>query len=240
MKVLTFDLYGDFAHFRKYFTTTSPLTFSFPPPPTISGILGAIYGISKNENQEVFGYENCKIALQIRKPVKKIRMGLNFIYTKNDKKYFRLIKDESHQPRTQIRAEFVKSPIYRIFVAHEDSNIFQIITEYIQSHRSFYTVSLGLSELLADFRFVGVFEAEEIKNYEGEICTVVPKKSLGQSGIELEANKKYFKDKMPIKMNKERVVEIYDDIIYEPDAKCISGQIKTAYKLENGGTIVFF
>jgi len=41
-------------------------------------------------------------------------------------------------------------------------------------------------------------------------------------------------------MNKERVVEIYDDIIYEPDAKCISGQIKTAYKLENGGTIVFF
>jgi len=86
MKVLTFDLYGDFAHFRKYFTTTSPLTFSFPPPPTISGILGTIYGTPKNENQEVFGYENCKIALQIQKPVKKIRMGLNFIYTKKRQK----------------------------------------------------------------------------------------------------------------------------------------------------------
>jgi CRISPR-associated protein Cas5h len=86
MKVLTFDLYGDFAHFRKYFTTTSPLTFSFPPPPTISGILGAIYGTPKNENQEVFGYENCKIALQIQKPVKKNPYGVKFYLHKKRQK----------------------------------------------------------------------------------------------------------------------------------------------------------
>jgi len=54
MKVLVFDLFGDFAHFRKYYTTTSPLTFSFPPPPTIAGILGAIYGASKEEYLDIF------------------------------------------------------------------------------------------------------------------------------------------------------------------------------------------
>jgi len=239
MKVLAFDLFGDFAHFRKYYTTTSPLTFSFPPPPTISGILGAIYGTPKNENQIIFGYDNCKIALQIRKPIKKIRMGLNLINTKNDKS-FRPIKDEHYQPRTQIRTEFVKSPIYRIFISHEDEKIFNSITNHIRSHTCIFTVSLGLSELLADFQFVGIYEAQEIKNYEGEVCTVIPKKLLGQKGINLEENKKYFKEKIPIKMTTDRVVEIYDDIIYEPDAKCISGQVSKAYQLENGSTITFF
>ncbi|MDI3478645.1 MAG: CRISPR-associated protein Cas5h, partial [Thermoanaerobacterium sp.] len=33
MKSLIFDIYGDFGHFKKYYTTSSPLTFSFPPPP---------------------------------------------------------------------------------------------------------------------------------------------------------------------------------------------------------------
>lgn len=47
MKVLAFDIWADYAHFRKFYTTTSPLTFSFPPPPTIAGILGAIYGTEK-------------------------------------------------------------------------------------------------------------------------------------------------------------------------------------------------
>ena len=47
MKVLVFDIYGDLAHFRKFYTTSSPLTFPFPPPSTIKGMLGAIIGVDK-------------------------------------------------------------------------------------------------------------------------------------------------------------------------------------------------
>ncbi|MFB3896899.1 MAG: CRISPR-associated protein Cas5, partial [bacterium] len=32
MKILVFDIWGDLGHFRKFYTTTSPLSFSFPPP----------------------------------------------------------------------------------------------------------------------------------------------------------------------------------------------------------------
>ena len=76
MKVLIFDIWGDFGHFRKFYTTSSPLSFSFPPPPTIAGILGAIYGTDKfkNEYLRVFNYKNCRIALKILNPIKKIRM----------------------------------------------------------------------------------------------------------------------------------------------------------------------
>jgi len=38
METLVFDVKGDLGHFRKFYTTSSPLTFSFPPPPTVRGI----------------------------------------------------------------------------------------------------------------------------------------------------------------------------------------------------------
>jgi len=239
MRILVFDVYGDYAHFRKYYTTTSPLTFSFPPPPTISGIVGAIYGAKKNECLQTFGYDNCKVALRILNPVKKLRMGINLINTK-DNKYFQLLRSKNHEPRTQIRTEFVKSPRYRIYLFHKDQKIFSDLTEYIQSRKCFYTVSLGLSELLANFSFVGLYECEEVKDFEGLITTIIPISKLTKKGIIIESDKKYFKEKIPIKMNSDRVVEMYGDVVYEPDGKPIKACVETAYNLENGEAITLF
>lgn len=218
MRVLVFDLYGDFAHFRKYYTTTSPLTFSFPPPPTIAGILGAIYGASREEYLDIFGYEKCQIALRIINRIKKVRMGINLINTK-DNKYFLLIKKKGHEPRIQVYTEFVKSPKYRVYVWHPDKEIFNKLITMIQSHQSYYTVSLGLSELLADFNFIGIYEAQEVKNSKAEINTTISMSNIVGKGIEIQPDRKYFKEKIPIKMTPERVVEIYDDVIYEPRRK---------------------
>ncbi len=239
MKVFVFDLYGDFAHFRKYFTTTSPLTFSFPPPPTLAGILGAIYGAHRNEYLNIFGYENCKTALRILNPIKKVRMGINLINTK-DNKHFRLIKKRNHEPRIQILTEFVKSPRYRIYFWHPNNEIFNKLITMIKSHQSFYTVSLGLSELLADFYFIGIYEAKEVKNSKAEITTIIPVTNIVDKGIEIQPENKYFKEKIPIKMTHERVVEIYDDVIYEPEGKTIKAILKTFYQLDNGENITFF
>jgi len=239
MKILVFDVYGDYAHFRKYYTTTSPLTFSFPPPPTIAGILGAIYGVPKNENLKIFGYDNCEVALQILNSVKKVRMGINLINTK-DNKYFLLLKAKNHEPRTQIRTEFVKSPKYRIYVRHKDEKVLNGLAEFIKMHKSFYTVSLGLSELLANFNFVGLYNYTEIKNFEGYINTVIPFSKLVGNGIIIEPDKKYFKEKIPVKMNTDRVVEAYDDVVYEVDGKLIKANIELAYCLENGEHLAFF
>ena len=84
MKVLFFDIWGDYGHFRKFYTTTSPLTFSFPPPSTIAGILGAIYGATKDEYLKIFSSDRCKTALKIISPVKKVRMVINLINTNDN------------------------------------------------------------------------------------------------------------------------------------------------------------
>jgi len=239
MKVLAFDIWGDYGHFRKFFTTTSPLTFSFPPPSTIAGILGAIYGSGKDEYLKVFLHDKCKIALKIVNPVKKVRMGINLINTKGG--YWTLYSNKYHEPRTQIRTEFLKDPYFRIYFSHEDEKIFKAIAELLKEHKSTYTVSLGLSELLADFKYIGEYDSEaKSDNVLVELQTPVMEPELINNGLEIESGKKYFKEKMPIVMNQDRIVERYDDVIFVPDGKTIKAKVKDYYRLENGENITFF
>jgi len=242
VQVLVFDIWGDFGHFRKFYTTTSPLTFSFPPPPTIAGILGAIYGTDKNTNEYLilFGNSRCKISLRILNPVKKLRMGLNLLETKGTNLKLPM-SDKNLAPRTQIRTEFLKDPHFRIYVSHEDEKVFHKLAGNIEKHQSIYTVSLGLSELLADFTYVGLYKCDVITDGKiVELSTPITMDDLIDNELEIETGKKYFKEKMPIVMNHDRVVERYADVIFEPDGKTIKAKIKTYFKLENGEDIAFF
>ena len=95
-KILVFDVWGEYAHFRKYYTTTSPLSFSIPPRTAISGLMGAIIGLSKDEYLKYFSKEQAQIAVRILNPIKKVRLAENLINTKDD--YFIPIKKGAHGP----------------------------------------------------------------------------------------------------------------------------------------------
>jgi CRISPR-associated Cas5-like protein len=58
-RVLVFEVWGEYGHFRKHYTTTSPLTFSIPSRTALTGLLGAIIGLSK---EEYLGHFRCKQA----------------------------------------------------------------------------------------------------------------------------------------------------------------------------------
>ncbi|CAG0995746.1 hypothetical protein METP3_02937 [Methanosarcinales archaeon] len=240
MKVLVFDIWGNYGHFRKFYTTSSPLTFSFPPPSTIAGILGAIFGVGKDEYLKVFAIDKCGIALKIVNRVKKVRMGLNLMETKgtNLKRPF---SDKNLAPRTQIRTEFLKDPYYRIYFTHVNEKILIHLAKLVEEHKSIYTVSLGLSELLADFKFVGIYDTEKILGGMAvEMDTPIIANNLIPDKFEIETGKKYFKEKMPIIMNPERIIEKYDDVIFESEGKTIKAQLNAYYRLENGDNIAFF
>ena len=239
MKVLLFDIWGDYGHFRKFYTTSSPLTFSFPPPSTIEGILGAISGVDKQQYLDVFSPAKCKIAIKITAPVKNVRMGINLINTKGN--YWIPYGNKHHEPRTQIRTEFVKDPYYRIYFSYKDDNVLERLNGFIKEHKSVYTVSLGLSELLADFKYIGLCNAECISDGKKvNLSSTVGFSNLIADGLEIETGKKYFKEKMPIVMNPERTIEKYDDVIFEPEGKTIKAKVNAYYRLENGENITFF
>lgn len=238
MKVIAFDIWGDYAHFRKFYTTTSPLTFSFPPPPTLAGILGAIYGTTKETNQylKIFGGAECRLAIRLISPIKKVRMGLNLRDT--DWQNGRMIIGG----RTQIRTEFVKQPRYRIYLSHDDGQIIDALVASLREHKTVYTVSLGLSELLADFSFVGEFQGH-LKGEPAqpvEVLTPILEDNLCPDGLEIEKGKKYIKETMPIKMTPDRVVVKYGEVIFEPDGGTLKARLKSYCQLDNGEHIAFF
>jgi CRISPR-associated protein Cas5h len=232
-KLLIFDIYGDYAHFKQFFTTTSPLSFPFPPPPTVNGIIGAIIGLEKKDNyyQRVLLDANVKIAIGIKKSIKKVRYSLNLI---NTKKGFWKIKQ-----RTQIRTEFIKDPKYRIYFTCDNDDIYNQLKEKLENHHSHYTISLGLAYLLADFEFIGEYDFETRAEETTSINSIVTRNSLLENTLPSFLDVEIFKMKTPIRMNPERVVEKYEDIFYERTGKVMECQLKGFQKVGNGENIVF-
>jgi len=201
-------------------------------------MLAAIVGISKDKYLEVFSHERCKLAVRILNPVKKIRMGLNYINTKGN--FWIPAKKGSHEARTQIRTEFLRDSAYRIYVCHRDDDIFQKLAENVKAHKSFFTLSLGLSELLADFRFVALKNFNERHEGEGEVTTVLPMSVVDEYGVKFEQGKKYFKEKIPIEMTPDRVVERYEDVLFEIQGNSIFAKTNVYWEADDGERIVFF
>lgn len=236
--VLIFDLWGDLGHFKKPYTTTSPLSFAFPPRPTLAGIISALIGLGKQEYAEFFKIKNANIGLGIINPVKKMRISHNLINTKNAVQFSR-IKHGVKGARTQIRFEYVKDPKYRVYFQHSDQNIFKRVKTCLENHESVYSVSLGLSELLANFEYIGEFGcAEDSSTGPVMINSIIPSNKMNDFTI--ETGKEYFVENMPVEMDKQRIVTLFGSFIYERNGNPIQAMITTKYyKAENGDTFLF-
>lgn len=228
-RVIVFDVWGDYAHFRKNYSTSSPLTYSFPPRTALSGLIGAIAGLDKADYFKQFFRDGAKIGCKIMKPVKKVRIGENLIDTKSAVK-MHLIKN-----RTQIRFEFVKDPKYRIYFSHSDEQFYKKLKDLLSSHQSVYTPCLGLSQLICNFEFVGEFELKASGEDVQIIDSVVPGKFIQEP--EFEEGKEYFSEVMPCEMGEAREVTDYQEILFERNGKSIKAKAKELWELKNGERI---
>lgn len=235
-KFLIFDVWGDYAHFKKYYTTSSPLTFSIPPRTAIIGLISAIIGKGKEEYLPLMTKEKAEIALRIINPIKKTRMTQNLINTKGG--FWTLVKKGSHEPRTQICFEYLKDTRIRIYFRHSDTIIYELLKMNLKNHKSVYTPYLGISELIAGFDFID--EASVTNSFDNKdffnIYTVVPLDILKETNL-LQLGRKYFKERIPVEMLHGRVVTEYREILYEVDGNPIRAKVKSALVLNNGDVI---
>lgn len=237
-QVLIFDVWGYYAHFRRFYTTTSPLTFPIPPRTALCGLIAAIIGKEKEDNEylKYFTLNKASIGLRLLKPVKKVMIAENLIHTKNAKgPGMNLITE-----RTQINFEFLKDPKYRIYFHHTDEDIYQQLKENLISHKSVYTPCLGLSENIANFEFEGEFKVKsETSGGYVHINSVLPTEKIAETqGINFNLEGEYFSIKVPIELNLDRVVTKYSDIFFERTGKIVEAKLTSPYwSIDyNGGT----
>ncbi len=159
---LVFEVRGEWAHFRRYYTTTSPLTFPAPPRTVVIGLLGAILGIEKMENPSRFTPDKCRIAVSILNPIRTFRLKENWRQGASGPEAF---------ATARVPVELVRNPQYRLFVQHSDNDLLARLKKYVEKGESHFTPSLGITECLAEVSFVDWVEQKDFN--EGSLGSVM-------------------------------------------------------------------
>lgn len=229
LKTLIFDITGDLAHFRKNYTTSSPLSYAVITPTAVCGVIGAILGLNKEHNQyiRILQAARTKISIALINPVRKLRVGINLINTKSN---IWVPKQRQDGARTQIKFEYLKEPAFRIYITMQNDDLFSKLIEYVRSHQCVYTVSLGLSELLADFTYVDLTSYQLCKSDSSVwINSLLPVNYICEKGLNLESGSQYFKERLPCVMNENRVVKRYDEVLFDARGRAVSAQVNSYY-----------
>lgn len=248
-EILIFDISSEYGHFRKYNTTTSPLSYSIPTRTAIAGLMGAILGMEREVAdgvfpegaipvQEFFSKANSEIAVQIINPVKKENVAMNLINTK--KSFY----DLSKAGRTQIEFELVKNVKYRIFVALINNEaVFNDLTERIKMKKHHFSPYLGLAQFTATIDFVDVKQAERIENQEKHYIDIISavnlSKIVGEKPIEFDYSAMYSANNMPIEMNRNREIQEFSEVLIEKNGLPVKAKVENYYRVENHGNILF-
>ncbi|OQY02103.1 MAG: type I-B CRISPR-associated protein Cas5 [Desulfobacteraceae bacterium 4572_130] len=229
MKYVVFDIWADYAQFKKPFTTMSPQTFSIPTGTAIVGLISAIIGLDKNKYWEYFQKESYSLAIGVRDVIKKVVIPFNTLKTTSVKHFYRF---KAHKQTTM---EFIKDGKFRVWFSWENAELFSKLVANLQNHESFYTASLGLAWNLADFKYIGFFEEEKVKsnNKFYEINSIISKRSIGKNEeIDFE-NRKIFINNIPVRMksNNSRIVEKYGEYLFDSDGKSIKAIVGNVTKV---------
>jgi CRISPR-associated protein Cas5h len=234
LKVLCFRFFGDFGHFRPYYTTTSPVTYSLMPPTAIMGVIGTILGLEKDKYYKILQEAGTRIGVGIVSPVRKKNIGINLVNTKGD--YWIPTSKNASGPRTPTRYELLVNPEYLIFVTMSNMELLEDLATRIKQHKPCYSVSMGLAWLLADFVPVMFGEATEITHSPDllEFASAVPISCLDpESGIGIVEGVRYCKERFVKSFGDDRKPLDYVDAIFSVSSEKARFRTSTAYKLDN-------
>ena len=222
--LLIFDVKGQMAHFRKFYTNSSSLSHDFPPRTTITGLIASLLGKQRDTYYEEFSSDRCKVSLSIRTSIRKIMQTVNYVRTKN------LGELNASGGPTQTPLEivlplcFASEIKYRIFFHHSDKEgIIKDLKKVLKSKEILYPSYLGLTEFIAETAFVDYIEGDDIKlertNQPIEVITIVNIERIQNKGLIFQDNAsqvlRYVKEIMPLEFDRERRLKEKSSFIYE-------------------------
>lgn len=168
--VLQFDIAGSAAHFKKFYSNVSALTYDFPSRSNIMGILASILKKSRDSYYDLLASDKSKIAVRPLTPMRKY-----FAYT------------NYHNPKqggniqTRVELIFPKEPMkklkYRIFFSHEDRSFAEEINQKLQTGDDGYGVYLGQRQLRATLHAPKWWESDQFtfqEEFQGTIHSAIP------------------------------------------------------------------
>jgi CRISPR-associated protein Cas5h len=171
MEIISFDITGKFAHFRKYYANNTALSYFIPPRTTIMGMIAALLGKEKDSYYEAMASDKIRIGVRVLCPLKKSfhRVNLLKILGTGD---FR-----GKQGRVQTPFEVVSGlniatddVRYRIYVScHEGGKVFfEEIKKVLHQEDFTYNLTFGTANFAASFFRFKIYDSTKIEVLEGD------------------------------------------------------------------------
>lgn len=235
MKCVCFKLTGDYGHYKPYYTTSSPTTYSLMPPTSIYGLVGAMLGLDKTDNHYYKKLEsaNIRVGIGLLTPVKKTIMSTNLVNTKNN--YWVPTNKNSSGPRTPTRFEYVVRQEYLLFITMENELLLDDLADRLEKHCFAYGISLGLSNLIADAELICYDILQKVISDDYiEMDSAIPTDKIKtEKGIKVLPDIKYCKERYVKKFGENRIPLDYVDVLFSTNARKISVKCNEVYKLNN-------
>ena len=226
MKGVVFDIEGRFAHFRKFYTNSSSLSYSLPPRTTVEGLIASFLGFERNSYYEKMSSEKLHIAVKKNLPTRNITQTLNYI------KATSVSKLNAPDEHTQIPFEVITGcddeykVSYRIYAASGEDYMDEL-QDRLLKNKFVYPPSLGT-----------VFFQGNIENVS--LCEILPEEEKGYVKIssvvsteEIEDIKfgeyQLIKERMPRDFGAKRQVKKSGSYIFDQRGKILEVKLKNGY-----------
>lgn len=233
MELIQFSIEGRFAHFLKAEAYCNAMSYPIPPRTVIVGILGAILGLEKDTPQVVLEPAFISVSGKVpdthwhRVKMRKdppTAMPLKIIKTMKG--------SQKEQDPTLIRQEWLFNPSYTVWVS-VPSEYQQKLCMRLKERSWHFGPSLGLSEMIADIKFIDSFDCRKLQEGEYDVESVIRR---DQISVDTEA---VFKEElsillinMPEKVTEERVFS-HASYLAERKGRPIPVKTCEAYSVSN-------
>lgn len=172
--MVAFTLKGYIAQFRRFYSTTSSLTYVFPPRTTLEGIIAAVLGMDRDSYYDILSSDKCDIAVRILTPVRRIISSVNYLLVKDKP----IVDVQGIGKRTQVTTEYLvngfdtSDPLaYRIYFRHDDAELNRKLYNILINGEIEYPVSLGPAYALSWIDDVKVQNYRRIRS-NGEVIDI--------------------------------------------------------------------
>lgn len=167
---LSFEIRGPWAHFRRVEGNIVKQTYLIPPRTTVAGIVAAMLGLNRDSYYDAFGPESSRVAIEPTEELRTMNVPQNTLSTAKEhlktipsRGNARISLPDPTELRQQHNYELLVDPAYRIDLQLADEDLFDHLRNRLETGTSHYPPSLGLSEHLAEVKFLGSFEVQELE-----------------------------------------------------------------------------
>lgn len=214
MKIISFHLRGKMAHFRRFYSNSTSLSYTIPPRTTIAGIAAGLLGRERDDYYQDFSLDKCRIAVSSRTPIKKCMQKLNLLKVESINDLNGSAEYHSQTATELILPLNIRTGIidYQIWLHHLDEGIMSQLEEILVADSPGYK-SLGISVGLGTAYSLGWLENGELMEGEEKkegnkqpIISVIPVSKLNGFLAEQMKDGDYrlVKEEIPLEYDHER------------------------------------